>query len=348
MTKSKKAFNEVFGDLTEQQNNVKRRVHAQLQQQKRPARKRTLFVAAAALTFLALTGGTLWWTMQEDPTAEQAAQMSNVPLQEDIYMMNVYGARYFSPNVATEAEAKKRVFDAYVEQQAIILYAEQQQLHVSPQEAEQLVHDELARFSAHPHTAQAQYYREMRDHFNLDEQQYGEKLLQQPLIAKYYEALFLQKLGLDATKDAGHAELQRIRQQALALYEQQYAPQLQQFKQQHNISDQPTRTFTDVQMLDTVFGTYAIANVGGNDVFAGTNELTVGWTVGEAVGVDAFLNELYAFGSRDTPFVFFSLHTLPQYVALAKQYKEQHPEAAQQVDDFVRLMDIFEQTARMD
>lgn len=345
MTKLKKDFEETFGSLDEQQRNVKRRVLAHVQQRKQPRNKRP-YLAVAALTAVMITGGALWINGQQEQSAALIEEQ-HAPLQADVYEMKVYGAHYLSPNAATEAQAKKNTFDEYVAQQAMIYYAQQQQLEVTKAELAAIIDARMKRFDEYPNTAQTQYFHALRQHFHLSEETYREKIVHDELLAKRYEELFLEQLGLDAKNDAAHEEMQRIHARAEAAYVQQYAPQLEQFKRAHQISDNPTPQFSATTQLHTVFGTYMIARVDGKDVFAAPNELTVGWTTGEAVGADAFINELHAYASSDEPFVFFTRQTIPQYKDVAKRYKEERPHKKEEVVQFMQLLDIFENTANM-
>lgn len=346
MTNKKEPFEEAFGDLQQQQQNVKRRVLAHVQQKKKPRTSRP-YLAIAALTAVMLTGGAIWLNGQQEQQSATVIEEQAMPLQKDVFEMKLYGAQYLSPNTSTEAQARKNTFDAYVEQQAMIYYAQQQHLEVTESELKALVDARMARFTDYPHTAHTQYFHALREKFQLSEEAYREKLLTEELLANRYEELFLQKLGLDAKKDAAHEEMQQIRARAKAAYESQYAAQLEQFKRTEQISDNPTPQFSATTQLKTVFGTYTIAKVAQQDVFAAPNELTVGWTTGEAVGADAFINELHAYASSDEPFVFFSRQTMPQYVEVAQRYGVAYPEKAEAVAQFIQLMDIFENTANI-
>lgn len=339
----KKSFDEQFGDLSEQQQNVKLRVTQQLNHKKRP--KPQWHYALVATIFLTLVG-VLAWTQLNDTQMQTAHNELSVEegtqlFTESYFNTQFYGLYYLAPGIVSMSDARLTIYDTIVEQQAIMNYAKVNDVQIDEQQLQQLVNEQLNKVTQQVQQdhVRAQYLRGLLTEFTLTEQAYVETIVKPALEAQLYKEAYMRSLGIEI--DDTNAQFNKILQEAILLLEQQYGPQLNMFRQQQHVP-QAEMTFKQTSMLSTEFGNYKIATVKGNEVFAADNELTISWTTGESVGADAFIDKIYIGERQSNDFPYFHLLSIDNYIDKAAQYG-----TAQQVEDFKHLMQIAKNTAAL-
>ena len=325
MNRMKEAFDEQFGDLLTGEDNVKRGVMRHVQQGKRP--RKWQIPAAVSLLLVAIVS---FLATQITKPPEQTAV-----LDDHYFEITLYSQYYLSNAFGTEKQMSKIVYENMLMSAAYTEYAAHLGLGVDVQQLEDMTTQQYELLEELMSSEEAPWvrftYTSLFKQFDLTLESFIE--LQK-------ENSFLPTVSHTALREHyGDNQDEQIEQDALNYIEEQYASELQRFKDKHGIDETyEVNRVGEASELVTVNGTYETVIVNGVEVFEDSF-----WSV-DHIFFD--YEDIMKKIEESEEVAMFYYATLDQYAAGAQKLTD-HQEYGQQAKDLLRVIEVLKNSVEL-